>query len=114
MDRHRWLADLASPDERTRMRALRSACPCLGSSATYEEFMGIVAAMKKDPSPAVRRVAIHLEEDALDHLRQEDEHADGYFRNPPGGHGRRRQPSRVLEKDRPKGQSGRVRRYHSD
>ncbi len=72
--------------------------------------MPILAAMKKDPSPAVRRVALPLEE----HLRQEDEHAAGYFWNPPGGHGRQRQPARVLEQDRPRRQSALVRRQHLD
>lgn len=71
-----------------------------------------MAAMKKGSRLAVRRAVIHLEKDVLGHLHQEDECVQGYFRNPPGGRGKCRQPPRVLEKDRLNGQSGRVRRYH--
>ena len=51
--------------------------------------MPVLLAMKKDPDPRVRAVALHLHKDALDQLLVADLRAGGYERNPPGGHGRR-------------------------
>jgi len=58
------LAALRSPDEETRIRALHRVCPCGVSFAVYERYMDEVGRLKKDSSPAVRRVAIHVERDA--------------------------------------------------
>lgn len=58
------LAALRSPDEATRIRALHRLCPCGASFAVYERYMDEVQRLKKDPSPAVRRVAVHVEHDA--------------------------------------------------
>ena len=58
------LAALRSPNEETRIRALHRVCPCGSSFAVYERYMDEVRRLKKDPSPAVRRVAIHVEHDA--------------------------------------------------
>lgn len=109
-----WLARLSWGDEDTRIAALRSACPCNGSSRTYEDFMSLLAALKADPSPRVRQVALHLEYDALVHLRQADEDALGYRRNRPGGHGRRGQPRRVIDGEAPWSSPTRRRRYRGD
>jgi hypothetical protein len=48
----------------TRIRALHRACPCAAPFAVYERYMDEVRRLKKDPSRAVRRVAVHVEQDA--------------------------------------------------
>lgn len=88
-DRQAWLDDLESDDEALVKRALHAACPCSGSSELYEQYMVILHRFKKDPRPAVRKVAIHLEVDAMERLSMEDEWASGFVRNRPGGGGRR-------------------------
>lgn len=60
----RMLAALRSPDEETRIRALHRVCPCAGGFSVYERYMDEVRRLKKDPSLAVRRVALHVERDA--------------------------------------------------
>lgn len=58
------LQALRSPYEHTRIEALHSVCPCRTSFAVYERYMDEVRGLRKDPSPRVRRVAAHVEEDA--------------------------------------------------
>ena len=58
------LAELRSAEEETRIRALHRVCPCGASFAVYERYMDEVERLKKDPSAAVRRVAIQVEHDA--------------------------------------------------
>ena len=82
-DSAQWLQDLESDDERLVIRALHRSCPCSGSSALYEEFMPILARFKHDHRLEVRKVAIHLEVDALQRLAIEDERAAGWARNSP-------------------------------
>jgi hypothetical protein len=57
--------DLYSTDEDVRAKALRRLCPCHGSFEMYDKYLDVIRAMQKDPSDKVRRVALHLEEDAL-------------------------------------------------
>ena len=57
--------DLFSPDEDVRAKALRRLCPCHGSFEMYDRYLDVIRTMQKDPSEKVRRVALHLEEDAL-------------------------------------------------
>lgn len=87
--RERWLQELESDDEGRVVSALHAACPCTGDSELYETFMVLLARFKKDPRPRVRRTALHLERDALEQLAIEDERANGFVRNRPGGDGRR-------------------------
>lgn len=89
------LTALASDDEDVVIKALHQACPCSGSSTFYERHAAALHALKSDPRPAVRAVAIHLEVDALDTLRVQDEEANGFFRNPRGGSGRKGQTRRA-------------------
>ena len=93
-----WLADLASDDEAVVISALHEACVCTGSAELYEGFLPLLQRFKKDPRPAVRRVAIHLERDSLESLVRDDERANGFVRNQAGGNGRhgelRRAPRR--------------------
>lgn len=58
------LEALRSADVDTRIRALHRVCPCGGSFAVYERYMDEVRRLRKDPSPRVRKVAVHVEEDA--------------------------------------------------
>ena len=99
-DRDEWLNDLGSPDAERRINALHRACPCHGPATEYEEFMPLIAKMKKDSSPAVRKVALHVERDALDQLLVADLRSVGYERNRAGGHGRR-SPKHPLKARRP-------------
>jgi len=59
-------AELRSPDERTRLRALHRICPCAAGYPLYEQFRGDVKRLQKDPSPRVRATAIHVEHDACE------------------------------------------------
>jgi hypothetical protein len=90
-----WRRDLASGDEERVVRALHGACPCSGSSTRYEQYMDLLHQFKKDPRPKVRAVALHLEEDAFDRLRREDERTNGFVRNRQGGNGRRGEPRKA-------------------
>ena len=94
VDEIAWLADLRSGDAARQIRALHAACPCSGSSCLYERYMPLLHELKKDPRPEVRRVALHLDEDALEVSAIADERAGGYRRNRPGGSGRAGQPRR--------------------
>ena len=58
------LAGLRSPDERTRIKALHTICPCAAGYPLYEQFRGEVKRLRKEPSPRVRATALHVEHDA--------------------------------------------------
>ena len=94
IDEEAWLADLQSGDAARQIWALHRACPCSGSSRLYERYMPQLHAMKKDRRPDVRRVALHLEEDALQVSMITDERWNGFRRNRPGGWGRKGEPHR--------------------
>lgn len=72
-----WRVALASDDEAEVVSALHYACPCSGDRSLYEEFMGVLGRFKKDPRPAVRATAIHLERDAMEQLAMDDRRAEG-------------------------------------
>jgi hypothetical protein len=59
-------ADLASPDAAVRARAARQVCPCRLGWDGFEQCMDPVKKLQKDPSPPVRRAALHVFEDALE------------------------------------------------
>ena len=71
-----FLADLASDDEATVIRALHAACPCTGSDERYTVYMDVLHRLKKDPRPKVRGVAIHLDGGRRDDLRAN--HVDAF------------------------------------
>ena len=89
-----WRADLESEDEARVISALHEACPCSGSAELYEKFMPVLNRFKKDPRAEVRKVALHLEEDAFGRLIKDEEEAAGWVRNRPGGDGGRKAPRR--------------------
>lgn len=93
-DEAAWLADLGSGDPVRQIRALHAACPCSGSSELYERYMPQLHELRKDPRPKVRRIALHLDEDALEVLAVADERASGFHRNRPGGWGSGGEPRR--------------------
>jgi hypothetical protein len=60
----RLLAEMRSPDEQVRAKAVRQVCPC---RLPWEAFAAVRAEAKRlqhDPSPLVRAQAQHVEEDA--------------------------------------------------
>jgi hypothetical protein len=59
------LANLESPDELVRARALQRLCPC-HSWRLYEQHIDVVRRSRKDPSPLVRRVATHIEREIVE------------------------------------------------
>jgi len=59
------LANLESPDELVRARALRQLCPC-HSWHRYEQHIDLVRRFRKDPSPVVRSVATHIEHEIIE------------------------------------------------
>jgi hypothetical protein len=90
-----WMALVASDDPADRIKALHAACPCTGFTERYEAYQDTLYRLKKDPDPRVRATALHLDVDALEHMRVADEVANGYDANPPGGHGKQRQTRRA-------------------
>ena len=60
----RLLEQYKSPDGSVRARALRQSCPCHVSWEVYERVRKDALRLRKDPSPEVRAIANHLEEDA--------------------------------------------------
>jgi hypothetical protein len=58
------LAQLRSPDEEMRVKALHRVCPCAAGFLVYERFRGEVQRLQKDPSPRVRAAALHVEQNA--------------------------------------------------
>ncbi len=60
------LARLRSPDAQARVRALHAICPCGAGFPLYERFRSEVKRLQKDPDPAVRAAALHVEHDACE------------------------------------------------
>jgi len=58
------IADMESSDEMVRAKAVRSLCPCHGGWEPFERHLSRIKLLCKDPSPLVRRAALHLFEDA--------------------------------------------------
>ena len=63
-DLARILAELESPDEVVRARAVRQVCPCRVSWEVFDRLRKVAQQMQRDPSPLVRANARHVEEDA--------------------------------------------------
>ncbi len=64
LDIERVLGDIHSDDDAVRARAVRSLCPCRSGWGAFEQHLPMIEALKKDPSPLVRKEALHLFEDA--------------------------------------------------
>ena len=60
------LAQLRSADEEVQVKALHRVCPCGAGFVVYERFRAEVKRLQKDPSPAVRAAALHVEQDACE------------------------------------------------
>jgi hypothetical protein len=65
-DFERFLQDLRSPDEDTRARAVGRVCPCRLGWDVFQRCMDLVEPLRKDPSPRVRKAALHVFEDAFE------------------------------------------------
>jgi hypothetical protein len=65
-DFDRFQAELRSPDAELRARAARQICPCRLGWDVFERCMELVEPLRKDPSPEVRRAALHVFEDAFE------------------------------------------------
>ena len=64
------LEGLSSTDEEARARALSRLCPC-HSWCLFEKHLDLVRRFSKDPSPLVRRVALHIEHEIIELESQE-------------------------------------------
>jgi hypothetical protein len=62
----RFAHELRSPDEETRARAARNICPCRLGWDVFQQCMDLVEPLRKDPSPMVRKAALHVFEDAFE------------------------------------------------
>ena len=60
------LARLRSADEQVQVKALHRVCPCGAGFVVHERFRAEVKRLQKDPSPAVRAAALHVEQDACE------------------------------------------------
>jgi len=58
------LADLESPDELVRNRALGSLCPCRSDWELFEQHVKSISRLTKNKSREVRRRALHILADA--------------------------------------------------
>jgi hypothetical protein len=63
-DLARLLAELQSPDERVRARAVRQVCPCRLPWEVFRRVRKAAQRLRHDPSALVRANARHVEEDA--------------------------------------------------
>lgn len=63
-DLDRIMGDLCATDEQTRAKAVRNLCPCRIGWERFQQGMEAAAKLRKDPSPEVRRQALHVFEDA--------------------------------------------------
>jgi hypothetical protein len=63
-DAARILAELRSPDDVVRAKAVRQVCPCRVSWEVFDHLRKVVHHLQRDPSPLVRAHARHVEEDA--------------------------------------------------
>ena len=66
LDLERTLAGLGSADETTRAKAARELCPCRTDWEVFEQTLGTLQRLTKDPSPLVRANALHVFEDAFE------------------------------------------------
>ena len=60
------LAQLRPADEEVQVKALHRVCPCGAGFVVFERFCAEVKRLQKDPSPAVRAAALHVEQDACE------------------------------------------------
>jgi hypothetical protein len=65
VDLNTLLANLESPDELVRAKALQQLCPC-HSWRRYEHHIDLVQRFRKDPSPLVRSVATHIQHEIVE------------------------------------------------
>lgn len=65
VNRELLLADLQSPDEAVRAKAVGSLCPCDKGWELFEKHVEVVSQLTKDSSPAVRASALHVFDDAV-------------------------------------------------
>jgi hypothetical protein len=63
-DLNRIMGEAQSGDPAARAQAARSLCPCRIGWDGFQQGMDVVARLRKDPSPEVRRQALHVFEDA--------------------------------------------------
>ncbi len=63
-DVNRILRQMQSPDAQARAAAVRSSCPCHVPWHVFDRLRKPAQRLRKDPSPEVRALALHLEEDA--------------------------------------------------
>jgi hypothetical protein len=66
IDPERTLANLHAVDEAARAQAARELCPCRTGWSVFEQNLGVLRRMTKDPSPLVRANALHVFEDAFE------------------------------------------------
>ena len=55
---------LTSDDPAERARAVRNLCPCRVGWESYEEHVAALDRLTKDDDPKVRKLALHVREDA--------------------------------------------------
>ena len=60
------LAQLRSADEEVQVKALHRVRPCGAGFVVHERFRAEVERLQKDPSPAIRAAALHVEQDACE------------------------------------------------
>jgi len=65
-DAYVLLAQLRSADEEVQVKALHRVCLCGAGFVVYERFRAEVKRLQKDPSPAVRAAALHVQQDACE------------------------------------------------
>ena len=58
------LSGLQSSDERVRVKALGSLCPCRNGWELFEQHVAIVSQLTKDSRPEIRALALHIFRDA--------------------------------------------------
>lgn len=60
----RVVAEMQSPYEQTRVKAVRQVCPCRLPWELFSQVRSAAKRLQRDPSPLVRAQVRHVEEDA--------------------------------------------------
>lgn len=72
-DMARLITQMSSDDEEVRAAALRRSCPCHVPWEAFELLRKPAQRLRRDPSPVVRALALHLEDDAREIAAMEAE-----------------------------------------
>jgi hypothetical protein len=104
------LADMESPDDEVRGKAVRELCPCHAGWEAFEQHVAAVSRLTRDGSRAVRAHALHVFQDAAEmHSLGDPAHRIQFMEEMTRK--KRASPRRPEEVEREARQKGRVKKW---